>query len=248
MNKEKTTEFPKIIFGFDKEWELKNWHASCVKNNNYSDKESKMWGLGNIPQDVKTIIDNKYSNEETMSKLSTIMDNFLKTSESLSVIKKVTDKAESSWGKIEKFFFPALLKMLDLSIEEIEKKYYAYFTFGRRCPFCDNKFMFSPFVSFVTHASHEIMHIEFLKKYRKHCLNKGLTEMQIQHLKEIITVILNEDMKDLLSVPDKGYDYHQKIREEILKIYQESKKTKENFTAFLDNTICLLKKNFWNTP
>lgn len=246
MNKEKATKFPKIFFGFDKKWELENWHDSCVKNNNYSDGGGGMWGLGNIPQVVKTTINNKYSSEETVSKLATIMDDFLKTPETQLVIKKVIDKAEDSWGKIEEKFFPALLKMLDLSIEEIEKKYYAYFTFGRRCPFYDNKFMFSPFVSFVTHASHEIMHIEFLKKYRKYCLDKGLTETQIQHLKEIITVILNEDMKDLLSVPDKGYDYHKKIREEILKIYQESKKTKENFTVFLDNSIWLLKKNFWN--
>lgn len=244
MSKEKIIEFPKIIFGFDKEWELKNWHDSCVKNNNYSAKNNEPWGLGGIPQDVKTIINNKYSAEETMSKLANIMDNFLKTSEALSIIKKVSDKAESIWGKIELEFFPALLKMLDLSIEEIEKKYYACFTFGRRCPFSNDKFMFSQFASFVTNASHEIMHIEFLKKYRKYCLEKGLTEMQIQHLKEILTVILNEDMKDLLSVPDKGYDYHREIREEILKMYLEHKKTKENFTVFLDSSICLLKKNF----
>lgn len=244
MNKEKAIEFPKIIFGFDKDWEMENWYDSCVKNNNYSAKNNEPWEFGSIPQEVKAVINNKYSNEETMSKLADIMDNFLKTSEALSIIKKVSDKAESSWGKIESKFFPALLKMLDLSIGEIEKKYYAYFTFGRRCPFSENKFMFSPFVSFVTHASHEIMHIEFLKKYRKHCLEKGLTETQIQHLKEILTVILNEDMNDLLSAPDKGYDYHKEIREEILKRYKEHKKTKENFTFFLDSSICLLKKNF----
>ena len=39
------------------------------------------------------------------------------------------------------------------------------------------------------------MHIEFLKKYHKYCLSKGLTETQVQHLKEILTVLLNEDMK-----------------------------------------------------
>lgn len=244
MSKEKSKEFPKIIFGFDKNWELENWRDSCIKNNKYSAKNNEMWGLGSIPKDVKEIINNNYSDEEVMFKLVSIMDNFLKTSEALSTIKKVSDNAESNWGKIESNFFPALLKMLDLSPEEIEKKYYACFTFGRRCPFSTNKFMFSPFVSFATHASHEIMHIEFLKKYRKHCLEKGLTETQIQHLKEILTVILNEDMKDLLSVPDKGYVYHKEIREEILKRYKEHKKTKENFTFFLDNSICLLKKNF----
>ena len=84
--------------------------------------------------------------------------------------------------------------------------------------------MFSQFVSFVTHASHEIMHIEFLKKYHKYCLNKGLTEKQVQHLKEILTVLLNEDMKDFLSVPDRGYDGHKKIREEILKCTKNTKK------------------------
>ena len=75
-----------------------------------------------------------------------------------------------------------------------------------------------------------------MKKYHKYCLNKGLTETQVQHLKEILTVILNEDMKDFLSVPDRGYDGHKKIREEILKMYKEHKKK---------NKILLF---FWRIP
>ena len=243
-NEIKNSNLPKIMFGFDKEWEIENWYDSCIKNISYNVGGNTAWDLGSIPQDVKIVIKDGISEEKIKSKLANILDNFLKTQEALSIIKKVRDKAESNWGKIDKFFFPALLKMLDLSIEEIEKKYYAYFTFGKRCPFSDNKFMFSQFVSFVTHASHEIMHIEFLKKYHKYCLNKGLTEKQVQHLKEILTVLLNEDMKDFLSVPDRGYDGHKKIREEILKMYKEHKKTKQSFTVFLDNSISLLKKSF----
>jgi predicted metal-binding protein len=243
-NEIKNSNLPKIIFGFDKEWELENWYDSCVKKISYSVGGNTTWDLGSIPQDVKTAINNEISEEKIKFNLANILDNFLKTSEALFMIKKVSDKAKSNWGKIEKKIFPALSKMIDAPIEELEKKYYAYFTFGRRCPFCDNKFMFSQFVSFVTHASHEIMHIEFLKKYHKYCLNKGLTEKQVQHLKEILTVILNEDMKDFLSVPDRGYDSHKKIREKVLEMYKEHKKTKQNFTVFLDNSICLLKKSF----
>lgn len=243
-NEIKNSNLPKIILGFDKEWELENWYDSCIKKISYNAGGNTVWDLGSIPQDIKTVVNDGDSEEEIKSNLANILDNFLKTPEALSIIKKVSDKAKSNWGKIEKKFLPALLKMLDVSIEEIEKKYYAYFTFGRRCPFSTNKFMFSQFVSFVTHASHEIMHIEFLKKYHKYCLNKGLTETQVQHLKEILTVILNEDMKDFLSVPDRGYDGHKKIREEILKMYKEHKKTKQIFTVFLDNSICLLKKSF----
>lgn len=243
-NEIKNSNLPKIIFGFDKEWELENWYDSCIKKISYNICGNNVWDLGSIPQDVKTVINNGGSEEKIKSNLENILNNFLKTQEALSIIKKVTDKAKSNWEKIENKFFPALSKMLDVSIEELEKKYYAYFTFGRRCPFSINKFMFSQFISFVTHASHEIMHIEFLKKYHKYCLDKGLTETQIQHLKEILTVILNEDMKDFLSVPDRGYDSHKKIREEVLKMYKEHKKTKQIFTVFLDNSICLLKKSF----
>lgn len=243
-NEIKNSNLPKIIFGFDKEWELENWYDSCIKKISYNISGNNVWNLGSIPQEVKNVINNEISEKKIRSDLANILDNFLKTQEVLLIIKKVSDKAKSNWEKIENKFFPTLLKMLDLSIGEIEKKYYAYFTFGRRCPFCDNKFMFSQFVSFVTHASHEIMHIEFLKKYHKYCLSKGLTETQVQHLKEIITVILNEDMKDFLSVPDRGYDSHKKIREEVLKMYKEHKKQGKFFTVFLDNSICLLKKSF----
>ena len=52
--------------------------------------------------------------------------------------------------------------MLDVSIEEIEKVL-RLLHFRKKVSFSTNKFMFSQFVSFVTHASHEIMHIEFLK-------------------------------------------------------------------------------------
>ena len=120
-NEIKNSNLPKIMFGFDKEWEIENWYDSCIKNISYNVGVNTAWDLGSIPQDVKIVIKDGISEEKIKPKLAKILDNFLKTQEALSIIKKVRDKAESNWGKIDKFFFPALLKMLDLSIEEIEK-------------------------------------------------------------------------------------------------------------------------------
>ena len=120
-NEIKNSNLPKIIFGFDKEWELENWYDSCIKKISYNSGGNIVWDLGSIPKDIKTVINDGGSKEEIKSNLANIMDNFLKTQEALSIIKKVTDKAKSNWEKIEKKFFPALSKMLDVSIEEIEK-------------------------------------------------------------------------------------------------------------------------------
>lgn len=234
---------PKIIFGFNKDWELKNWVDSCVKNISYDAGGHKKWDLGGIPQEVEMLAEKIESEEKFRSKIKKVLAKFLKTPRASRIIKDVSERAKKRWAEAGQECFYALSKMLDIPLEEFEKEYCAYFTFGKRIPFGKNKFMFNQFSDFPNTASHEIMHIEFLKKYNAYCVGKGLEEKQIGDLKEILTVLLNEDLGEFLYLPDRGYDGHREIRKEVLKLYKKHKKTKKSFPLFLDKITELLKSS-----
>lgn len=240
-NSSKQNLLPIIIFGFNKDWELKNWIDSCVKNIAYDAGGSKKWDLGGIPQEVEMIAEKIKSEKNLESKIKNILDRFIKTPKSSRIIKDVTERAEKRWAEVGQDCLCGLSKMMNIPIGEFEKDYYAYFTFGKRIPFGKNQFMFNQFGDFPNTASHEIMHIEFLKKYKNYCINEGLEEKQVNHLKEILTVLLNEDLAEFLYLPDRGYDGHRKIRQEVLKLYKKHKKTKKNFTIFLNKVIELVR-------
>lgn len=240
----KTNNMPKIIFGFDKDWELENWYQSCTQEAIYGLKNNtNKWNLGDIPQEIIEII-NSNLKKEALEKIRLILDRFAELPESIQLMSKRIDMAQRGWAKIADQYFTRLSNMLNIPITEFEPAFYAYYTFGARCPFTGNKFMFSRFNDISNAASHEIMHIEFLKKYKNHCKENGLSDEQVAHLKEILTVILNEDMKDILYHPDYGYTKHQEIRNKVLEIYLQYKKSNSSFIEFLDKVIGLVKTQF----
>lgn len=245
-NKPKKSSLPNIIFGFDKSWELKNWCDTCTKNITYDPRGEKKWDLGGIPQEVEMAVEKGGSMEEIHDRIKDIFTKFIGTPKAARIIQDITERSKKRWDEVGSECFFALSKILDIPIGEFERNYYAFFTFSKRIPFYENKFMFNQFSDFPNTASHEIMHIEFLKKYGKYCLNKGLTETQISHLKEILTVLLNEDLNEFLYLTDRGYDSHKKIRQEVLKLYRNHKKTKQGFNIFLDEIIGLLKYQWQN--
>ena len=53
MDNELKFNLPKIIFGFDKEWNW-NWYDSCIKKISYNSGGNIVWDLGSIPKDIKT--------------------------------------------------------------------------------------------------------------------------------------------------------------------------------------------------
>lgn len=231
---------PKIIFGFNKDWELNNW-ASCSKNMSYDVKGQRKWGFGGIPQEIEVLVEKTESEEKLQREIKKILDKFIKTHKAKRIIKDISERAEKRWGEVGKECLLGLSKMLDIPLKEFEKEYHAYFTFGIRIPFGGNQFMFSQFSDFPNTASHEIMHIEFLKKYGSYCSEKGLDEKQIGNLKEILTVLLNENLAKFLYLPDRGYDSHKEIRRKVLQLYRKHKKTKQKFLVFLDTVIELIK-------
>ena len=76
---------------------------------------------------------------------------------------------------------------------------------------------------------HELLHFQTYAYWETKCLKK-LTKEEFENLKEALTIILNEEFIDLIVWPDKGYEMHKGLREELLKFW----KTNKNFNKLID--------------
>ncbi len=236
--------YPHILFDFDESWELDNLYTACTKESDYGLRGGKDAWFRDLPEEIVRVAKGAKDKKDGIRALRPIFDRFVKTSVAQEEIKKSIEFAEHRWKKREAIFFPALSAMLEVPMGKFEKKYRAHLTFTRRCPFNKNEFMFSRLGRIENVATHEIMHIEFLKAYEPHCKEKGLTDLEIQHLKEILTVLLNEDggTSSVRSQKDLGYTKHQSIREEVAALYRKHITNKTSFTEFLDQVIDLVKQ------
>ena len=244
ISNKKSDSFPKIIFTFNKEWEIQNWYDTCTKEAKAGLRDgSKKWGLGDIPPEIPKIIASSQNKEDALNKIRPVFEEFINKPESKQVISHFIEQAQKNWQEISGKFFQLLSQMLEMPVSEFEGEYKAYFTFSQRCPFGNREFMFKRNMDISNTAAHEIMHIEFLKKYKNYLKEKGLSDEQIYHLKEILTVLLNEDMKDILFKPDIGYFNHQELRTKVLEMYQEHKKSGDSFQKFLDGVILIIKNH-----
>lgn len=233
---------PEIIFRFNKQREIYNWYVTLTGTPKFGLRGGRTkWNLGDIPEDVSREI---VGLDEQSAKLiiRNRLEKELGKQEVKKLIEETIDKAKKRWKVVEKDYFLLLSKLINVSIEKFEKQYFAEYTLCARCPFFGNSFMFSRFKDSADTTMHEIMHIEFLKEYKNYCKKKGLDDNQIDHLKEILTVLLNEPMKNLLSKPDMGYTKHEELRARAIEIHKKSK----NFKEFLDEMIELVKKANFN--
>lgn len=153
----------------------------------------------------------------------------------------VKDKIEifsENWNPINDIYFQRLEKILNVKIPE-NSIYSAYITNTGSCPYdaSQNWFMVTMMDKKVdVIVAHEIMHIEFHHAYTYGAIrnkNKNITMKQYGDFKESLTVLLNEEMSDILSNPDKGYPEHQDLREQISKLWRENK----DFNYILKNVI-----------
>lgn len=129
------------------------------------------------------------------------------------------------WNKIEDKSFKKLENILDIKIPE-SNTYIGYLTSAGSCPFNAKERWFMARTAdekIDTVTAHEIMHIEFIKAYGFYCQKLGLSSKQFDGFRESITVLLNEEMSDILTMSDYGYIEHQKYRKKIVDLWQKSK-------------------------
>jgi hypothetical protein len=108
------------------------------------------------------------------------------------------------------------------------------------------------FIRYPTVIIHEISHIYFYnyinsKKFLKfnNILKTSdlISKKERNELKEIITVILNREFKDIIDVSDEGYPNHKNIREKIFKLWE---KKRPNFDEWMMEVIKIYKMGVTN--
>ena len=79
---------------------------------------------------------------------------------------------------------------------------------------------------------HELLHMQF-EHYYKEKLKKQINEEQFSFLRESMTVILNEEFREITREIDKGYPMHQEFRKHLLTLWKQ----RQNFQEFVENAV-----------
>jgi len=210
-------------------------------------KDKDMWGL-NWRDQIAQIPDELLEKIEKVSFSSAqkIVENYIakdsKKEYKDNIMNLEMQALEKSWRTVEKKYFKILSVITKQPI--FTEKFSCYFTTGLMCPYNEKEdwlmvsmWHSTPFS--ITTICHEIMHLQFLKYYKKYLKKKGLKNDQIEDLKEALTFLLNEtEFEDIILSQDNGYPEHQKLRKKLKNIWSKNK----NFQNLIDEAICSIKK------
>ena len=90
-----------------------------------------------------------------------------------------------------------------------------------------------------TLIAHELFHFHFHEHYEQTLIKNGVSGDNFHIIKEAMTVLLNEEeFKDVITVPDKGYEVHNELRN---KLHEEWGKTKD-FNHLIDVAVNFVSK------
>lgn len=84
---------------------------------------------------------------------------------------------------------------------------------------------------------HELLHFQYFAYFGEKVWDT-LEEKGHATLKEAMTVIINDEFKNLTSEEDEGYEIHQELRPQLLTLWRSDK----NMDRFIDSAIKLMNK------
>jgi len=220
----------KVIFKIDFDSDL----------NNYSEipkfRDPKRHSEG-LPMILRQHINNKKRLKIESKKFLT---GFYKKNKSFLIMHK--QQCETAWRVIEKKYFERLENVTKRKI--CSSAFTATLTTIRVCPYSyENKsfmfsFMASP-VANITTCAHEILHIQIINSYQSLLRKEFKKGSKIKwHLLEALTVLLNEEFKDILPFFDMGYPEHNELREVLKNEWRKNK----DFETFLPKAIEITKQ------
>lgn len=230
-----------VEFKLDKDKDMWNWWDAC--NDSYMGVD---WKQRTTPEIRAKLVG------KTQKEAKDFLREYLE--------KKIysTDKFLKAQKEIE-FFWKNIELEIIKRIENITKKTIwpskitCYYTTFPRGPYRFNlktstayilmdPIGFSPKERFCRSIVHEMLHFQMHKYFWKYLQEKNLTDKQVDHIKEALTFLLNENFIDLFKVPEKGYEIHDKLREDLAKFWRES----NNFLELLDYASVLIKEKYSN--
>ena len=223
----------RVTFVFDKEKDLENIWKACNSEKNYGYDFKK-----SIP---KNIIDMCMGKEYNIVKKE--LGKKLEMTHKSELIKQVIKAVNLSWRGIEKEYFKRMDKIMKHKFPNI--KITGYLTTISKCPYSYNKkdphFMFNMFSSIpgiLQISGHELMHF-YVHYFHWDKIEKQIGYEKTKDLKQALTVLLNEEFRDLWLARDVGYDNHEKLR----KFIQEEWKKKKDIDVLLKK--CIENKEIW---
>jgi len=223
----------KVTFKFDKERDLKNIWKACNSGEIYGSDFKK-----SISKPIVDLCKDK-EYKEVKDKLKT----YLKKMHSSKITSEIVKSANNSWKIIEREYFKRMDKIMNHKFPSI--RITGYLTMISMCPYNYNRktphFFFNIFSSIpfiLRTAGHETMHLYFHYFYWEN-IEKEIGKEKTGDLKEALTVILNQEFKDLWFVYDSGHPNHENLR----KFIQEEWKKKKNFNKLLEKCVNYLKNN-----
>lgn len=207
---------PTVDFQINLDLDAQNWWVSCNRVSSGTD-----WKQRIEPTLQKQIV-GKSPKESFKFLIPYLKEKYQKDD----FIQQFKKEAEGNWRKVEKPVFERLEKITGKPI--CRQKFICFLTTFPRGPYSVKSgwFMLYPRrnpVCYPTTITHELMHFQFHAFYWEKCQKMGLSEDQINTLKEALTVLLNEEFSDLLSCPDGGYPQHKKLRSDLLKLWRKEK-------------------------
>ena len=148
-------------------------------------------------------------------------------------------KCNLVWAKINDEYFERIEKILKIRIPDTES-YRGLITHTHSCPFYHKGRWFMVRrndLNIDAIAAHELMHIIFLLNYEEQMFAAGLDQKQLGDLREALTVLLNEEMGNLLSREDVGYLEHAELRNKITTEWRKHK----DFHILLEKMVKIIK-------
>ncbi len=221
-----------LIFREDIDWDVKNWQASLVMQKNYNyvgDFKGKYF-----PKDIplEKADDGEYLHNYLQErfyangKVAVFKEwleanaNAAEIQRDLETLMKVKFLAET---------FSIYITVFGLgNYSSQENLFYVIY----RSPERDRK-------ERIAAIYHELMHFLFHWHYWNQCKEAGLSEDEIQNLKESLTVLLNPILEKRGLPADSGYPVHEALRKRWMALYEEN----PDFPRLLERAIVLYKES-----
>lgn len=236
---------PKVLFKYDFYKDAYNWVRVVIFTSSFGVKKAER--LKPIPKETQKQIRGLYKLKPISHRnlivsrnypAKKIVIDYLKTDKNLNkTIKLRLSELKQGWNRKERRYFDILSRVTQKPI--YTQRFTCYLTTLGSCPYYerDKWFMTSVFRDLkkqIYIVGHEIMHLQFLYWYRDYCVKGGLTQNEIQDLKEAVTFLLNEpEFNKIIEFKDRGYPVHQRLRKKIKRIWRRNK----DFKKFLDKII-----------
>jgi len=191
--------------------------------------------LGKLPEGIIREVKEEVDPIKQGDLVKNFLESELKNKKEL--INQKTFKFADEWEKINGEYFKRLECILNIIIPP-ETVYIAYLTSAGSCPFNANQRYFMVRIedeNIDVVAAHEILHIEFIRKYGLYCRDVlRLSPRDFGAFQEASTFLLNDEMGDLMPRPDYGYKEHRELREKLSIEWAKSKDFKNLLSYYKD--------------